>query len=224
MTNEKVLFGSDLLLPLHLQFFAGDGESGESGESGEVEGEVDGQSTEETDGGQQENSFTQEQVNKIVADQIAREKAKMAKEFERKQTEAEKLGKMTKEQRVNAELEMARKRAEEAERKLNQIGLAKEARSILASKGVELDSDAILDVLVGEDAETTSQRVADFADVFKKSVVAEVNKRLGGTGQRNKNTTGKADGHKPLSEMSYEERTKLYTENPELYRELRNKQ
>lgn len=74
--------------------------------------------------------------------------------------------------------------------------------------------------LIGSTNEETEQLMKSFADDYTKAVQAGIDKRLAGTQQPQTGSTVSVDDTKKLSELSLDEQTKLYKENPSLYNQL----
>lgn len=103
-------------------------------------------------------TFTQEEVNEIVKKRLEREMKKAAA----KQAEAEKLAKMNEDEKQQYELDQWKSKAEQAEKKLEALQMRSEARRMLADKGISV-SDEQLDLVVSNDAETTSANIDKLA-------------------------------------------------------------
>ena len=102
-------------IPLNLQLFADD----------EAETEVDQANIDAEK--ETEKTFTQDEVNKIVQDRLAKEKAKN----EKAQEEAKKLAKMNAEQKNQYMVEQLQKELEEYKTKEAKNDMIKEANSML---------------------------------------------------------------------------------------------
>lgn len=103
-------------------------------------------------------TFTQDEVNEIVKKRLEREMKKAAA----KQAEAEKLAKMNEDEKQQYELDQWKSKAEQAEKKLEALQMRSEARRMLADKGISV-SDEQLDLVVSNDAETTSANIDKLA-------------------------------------------------------------
>lgn len=98
--------------------------------------------------------YTDEDVDSIVKKKLAkaeRDKAEAVKQ-------AEKLAKMNADEKERYEREQLEARLAEYERKELQYGLAKEANNMLVEQGIQAN-DAIVELLVKNDAETTQTAV-----------------------------------------------------------------
>jgi len=182
------------LLPLNLQLFA-EGDSSAGGEAAAAGGDevVGGQ--EPADKGKGDKvTFTSEQqeyINKLIGQTIAKERSRWEKEFQTKldeaKTEAEKLAKMTAEQKAEYE---RRKREEELakrEREITRRELRATALETLAEKGLPKQLAEILDYT---DAESTNKSIEAVEKVFREAVEQAVNERLKGGGAPKGGTGG----------------------------------
>ena len=74
--------------------------------------------------------------------------------------------------------------------------------------------------LIGKTNEETENNMKSFADEYNKAVQAGVDSRLAGTKQPQIGSQANIDSTKKLSDLSLDEQTKLYKENPALYNQL----
>ena len=125
-------------IPLNLQLFADD----------EAETEVDQANVDAEK--ETEKTFTQDEVNKIVQDRLAKEKAKN----EKAQEEAKKLAKMNAEQKQQYMVEQLQKELEEYKNKEAKNDMIKEANSMLKDNDITLP-DEVVAMLIGDNAEDT---------------------------------------------------------------------
>lgn len=172
--------------------------------------------------------FTEEDLQKKVTSEVDRrvesgiqkgletKKQKWEREYsERAKLTAEELAQKQLEEKMQ---ELSGKE-KEISRKANQI----EARSILAEANIpKAHYEKFIDLLVNDDAETTTSNVQNFVDVFNstkdditnqiKSEYSNVPKpKTGANG-----TLSKDD----FDKMGYGEKIKFKTENPDLYKEF----
>ena len=125
-------------IPLNLQLFADE----------EAETEVDQANVDAEK--ETEKTFTQDEVNKIVQDRLAKEKAKN----EKAQEEAKKLAKMNAEQKNQYMVEQLQKELEEYKTKEAKNDMIKEANSLLKDNDINLP-DEVVAMLIGDNAEDT---------------------------------------------------------------------
>lgn len=97
-----------------------------------------------------------------------------------KLTEAEKLAKMTKEEKALYEAQKLRKQLDDYKRKDTLSDMSKAARKMLSDEEINIP-DELLGNLVSEDAEGTKASVESFIKLYKDSVNAAVKNALKGT-------------------------------------------
>lgn len=186
-------------IPLNLQLFADD----------EAETEVDQANVDAEK--ETEKTFTQDEVNKIVQDRLAKEKAKN----EKAQEEAKKLAKMNAEQKNQYMMEQLQKELEEYKNKEAKNDMIKEANSMLKDNDINLP-DEVVAMLIGDNAEDTKVCVDSFSKAFKTAVERAVNEKLKGKTPKQKSVAG-LTREDILSVKDRQERQRLIKENEELF-------
>lgn len=186
-------------IPLNLQLFADD----------EAETEVDQANVDAEK--ETEKTFTQDEVNKIVQDRLAKEKAKN----EKAQEEAKKLAKMNAEQKNQYMVEQLQKELEEYKTKEAKNDMIKEANSMLKDNDITLP-DEVVAMLIGDNAEDTKVCVDSFSKAFKTAVERAVNEKLKGKTPKQKSVAG-LTREDILSVKDRQERQRLIKENEELF-------
>lgn len=186
-------------IPLNLQLFADD----------EAETEVDQANVDAEK--ENEKTFTQDEVNKIVQDRLAKEKAKN----EKAQEEAKKLAKMNAEQKNQYMVEQLQKELEEYKTKEAKNDMIKEANSMLKDNDITLP-DEVVAMLIGDNAEDTKVCVDSFSKAFKTAVERAVNEKLKGKTPKQKSVAG-LTREDILSVKDRQERQRLIKENEELF-------
>lgn len=186
-------------IPLNLQLFA----------DGEAETEVDQANVDSNK--ETEKMFTQDEVNKIVQDRVAKEKAKN----EKAQEEAKKLAKMNAEQKNQYMVEQLQKELEEYKNKEAKNDMIKEANSMLKEADINLP-DEVVAMLIGDNAEDTKICVDSFSKAFKTAVERAVNEKLKGKTPKQKSVAG-LTREDILSVKDRQERQRLIEENEELF-------
>ena len=158
-----------------------------------------------------EKKYSDADLDKIIGKKFAEWKAKE----EKKVQEAERLAKMTAEEKANEEKNAAIKRAEEAEAKLERIGLVAEARKQLAEAKITV-SDALLETLVTKDAETTKANITSFTALYNADLENAVKARIAGDPPK---TGGKASVTKEeiMAIKDTAERHKMIREHMDLF-------
>lgn len=186
-------------IPLNLQLFADE----------EAETEVDQANVDAEK--ETEKTFTQDEVNKIVQDRLAKEKAKN----EKAQEEAKKLAKMNAEQKNQYMVEQLQKELEEYKNKEAKNDMIKEANSMLKDNDITLP-DEVVAMLIGDNAEDTKICVDSFSKAFKTAVERAVNEKLKGKTPKQKSVAG-LTRKDILSVKDRQERQRLIEENEELF-------
>ena len=207
---------NEFVIPMNIQLLAGEGEP--AGEE-PTENPVDNEQGQEQPTEPTEKTFTQDEVNKMFKDRLAREMKKFEKKLETERAEAEELAKLSEAERQKklfekqvAEFE-ATKKAFEAERMLN------ETMTQLSAKGLPT---TFASLLRADDAETTLANINDFETEFNKAVEARVSERLKGTTPRtatNKNNSGEINKEK-FKKMNIVQKSELLKNNPDLFNTL----
>ncbi len=148
-------------LKLKLQFFAEESEN----ENEEVENDVD----EESESKQDEKTYTEEEFNKRLNDELSRRLKQKEKEKQDAVDEAKRLAKMNKDQIAEYEREQMEKELEQlrSEKQLNEM--RSEARKMLSEAEVD-SSDEVVNLVVTDTAEQTKLNVEAFSNAVKKAV------------------------------------------------------
>ncbi|WP_322152986.1 DUF4355 domain-containing protein [Paratractidigestivibacter sp.] len=160
---------------------AGDGAEGGEGADPEPSGNDGGNADPKPSG----KTYTDDEVNAIVQQKLARESKKLekrireelAQQADDKRSEAEKLTGMNDLQRAQYELKKAQGEKAELERRINlseQMGVA---RSELKAAGIDL-GDELLSMFVTEKADDTNAAISKIKELFPKAVNAAVQEAL----------------------------------------------
>lgn len=172
--------------------------------------------------------FTEEDLQKKVTSEVDRrvesgiqkgletKKQKWEREYsERAKLTAEELAQKQLEEKMQ---ELSGKE-KEISKKANQI----EARSILAEANIpKAHYEKFIDLLVNDDAETTTSNVQNFVDVFNSTKDDITNQIKSEYSNVPKPKTGANDTltKDDFDKMGYGEKIKFKTENPDLYKEF----
>lgn len=162
-------------------------------------------------------TYTQEELEKIVKDQVAREK----KATEEAVEEAKKLAKMNEDEKAKYELEKLQSELAEYKKKDAFYGLSKEASKMLSEHNIHAD-DELLAFVVKDDAEATKLAVDSFVALVNSKVTDGVKQALSGTPPK-ANVTNGGGAKNPFNKDTFNltEQAKLLKENPELYKQLK---
>ena len=118
-------------------------------------------------------------VAKAINTAVTNAKEKWDLENNEKLTEAERLAKMTKEEKALYKNKKLEEKIAEMEREKEIAGLTNEARNTLKDEGINCP-DEILGNLVGKDAESTKKAVEAFAKMFNDAVGEAVKSKARG--------------------------------------------
>ena len=165
-------------------------------------------------------TFTQEEVDKIVAKRLAREKKDIEEKIEKERKEAEELAKLSEAEKQRKLFEKEKAEFEETKRAYEKEKLLNETQKQLSQRNLPI---SMAKHLVGENAEGTLENINEFEKDFNSALEKMVNERL--KGNTLKGGTTKINNSDTLSKeqfnrMTYKERMKLYEEDRELYNSL----
>ena len=119
-----------------------------------------------------EKTFTRDEVNKM----ISAEKDKIRKELEAEKTEAERLAKLSSEERLKEEMNNYKSRAEKSEAMLNAYQLKEQTAKDNSDIPVELIN--LIDFTKYNTAELVKQQLEIIKQTYKKAVELGVNESL----------------------------------------------
>jgi hypothetical protein len=124
-----------------------------------------------------EKTFTQKDLDAIIDKRLARERKDAETRIKEAVTEAQKLAKMSADERAQHEREELQKALSQREAEITKRELKAEAKSQLSDKGLPVE---LADALPLNDAESTSQAIEAIETAFRKAVEKGVNERLKG--------------------------------------------
>ena len=162
-------------------------------------------------------TFTQEEVDKIIAKRIAREKKDIEAKIEAERKQAEELAKLSEQEKASKLLEIKEKELEEKIRAFESEKLLNETSKQLASKNLPTE---FAEILKGVDAETTFENIKVFEEKFNAALEIKVNERLKGKVPKVATKVAGTITKEDFAKMSYADRVKLFNENRELYNQL----
>lgn len=157
-----------------------------------------------------EAKFTQEQVDEIINKRLARERAKFNEQLESRVNEAERLAKLSEEERKQEELRIQReefdaqiKEFEEIKRQFERTQLLNETQKQLNERNLPID---IAEMLIGKDAEATKANIDNFEKKWAESLQKAVNDKLNNTSVSPRTPVRENAGkHKDPKDMSFSE-------------------
>ena len=158
-------------------------------------------------------TFTQEQVNEMIKERLAREKAKA----EQQQEEAKKLAKMNADEKAKYEHDKLVEELNQLKAEKNKRELQDTARGLLQEKNIDTD---LLEFLDYTDAETCKASIDKLSTAWNKAIEKAVNDR------KKTNTVPKMANNintitkEQFNKMSYKQKFELYNKNKDLYDKL----
>ncbi len=187
------------------------------------------QTTQTTNTSENENpgtkTFTEQEVEKMIQSESDRRVTlalqRKEKEMSKKLTEAEKLAKMSEEDRFRYQLEQKESELQAKEREYLLRDNKMASMKVLADKGLPVE---LVDFVVDEDAETMNQKINKLEKYIKDTVASQVKAKVGGNTPKqgnpaNMNELTPAD----FKKLTYLERMELQRSNSELYNKLSGK-
>ena len=182
--NELMKFKG--LYPLNIQFFAEGGEGGDNGGSGDEGGAADNKGGDEGGAGDNQNksfddmlkdSNYQAEFDRRVQKAIKTAQDKWNAAMDDKLSEAEKLAKMTKEQKAEYEEKKRIKALEEREAAVTRKELMAEAKNTLTDKKLPV---SLAELLNYSDADSCSKSIEVLEKAFQEAVEEAVKAKIKG--------------------------------------------
>jgi uncharacterized protein YprB with RNaseH-like and TPR domain len=124
-----------------------------------------------------EKTFTQKDIDSIIEKRLARERKEADERIKNAVTEAQKLAKMSADERMEHEREEREKQLKDRESEITRRELRAEAKSQLSDKGLPVE---LAEVLPYTDAETTNTALEAVEKVFRLALEKAVNEQLKG--------------------------------------------
>lgn len=166
-------------------------------------------------------TYTQEEVDALLQAETDRRVTAALKKQEaknqKKVLEAKKLAAMDEQARYEYELEQRELAIAEKEKELALAENKTEASKILNERGIDL---SLVDFVVAETAEDMMANIDLLDKAFKKSVKAEVEKRLSSNVPKKGLAIDKTMTKEQFRKLSYNELVELKQNEPELYATL----
>ena len=179
----------------------------------------------------EEKTFTQDELNKIVAERVAKERRKLDAEILKQQEmqerlieeESEKLAKMTEAEKVKAKAERERKKFEEkvaryeAEMKaFEQEKIKNQTMKLLGEKGLPIE---LCQFINSNTADEIMENVEVFEKCWSEAIEKSVSERLRGSVPKTKVTVGGITKEE-FKKMSLSQQAEIARNNKDLYLEL----
>lgn len=219
-------------LPFNLQFFAegGDGAGAEGGDGGGTEpggGETgageEGDKPKTLDDLLKDGTYQAEfdrRMQKGIETALEKQRSKYEALMNDKLSEAEKLARMTKEEKAEYQSRKREKELVDREAAITRRELMAEAKNTLAEKKMPVK---LAELLVYTDADTCKKSMEALEAAWQEAVEAGVQDRLKGGTPMTKAPTTPTVTKEQFAKMGYMERLELKTKSPELYKQLAGK-
>lgn len=156
-------------------------------------------------------------VQKSIDTALANAQDKWKALTDDKLSEADKLAKMTKEEKADYLYKKREKELADKETALTRRELMAEAKSTLIEKRLPV---GLVEILNYVDADSCNASIAAVEKAFHTAVGEGIQEKLKGGTPPKKAPENNVVTKEEYSKMGYTERLKLKTENPELYRQL----
>ena len=169
---------------------------------------------------QQEKTYTQEEVLKLLQVESDKRVSQALKTQQRKYEKQLSLSKLDGDERAKAEKD---NRIAELEEQLAQFQIERnksELKSVLSSRGLSAEFADI--ITINDDIEASQANIDRLDKLFKAAVKAEVEKRLAGNAPKGNGSSSAEITKETAKKMSLAELNKLANEQPELYDKLFN--
>lgn len=207
----------DMALRYGLQLFADGGDGGEREDDedpGSDGGGEDSEDVDDDDSGN-EKKYTDEEVDALIERKFAEWQKKHEKQ-QAKQDEAERLKNMSDQERKDHEMEELRKQVDALRKKETMSKMSTAARSMLSAKGITVD-DALVGMMISEDADATKSAVDAFITAFQDAVSKAVKDALKGEAPK-KGGSSKLTRDQIMKVANRAERQRLIDENMHLFK------
>lgn len=162
-------------------------------------------------------TFTKSELDALIQREGDKRVTQAMKKQEGKIKEAEKLAKMSAEEKYVYELEQREKAIAEKERQLSLAENKAEAAKILADKGISAE---LVNFVVAEDADTMNANIKLLEKCFKASVKSEVEKRLAGNTPKKNLAEPEGMTKKDLMSMNVRDLQMFKNQNPEVFNQI----
>lgn len=187
---------------------SGAGGSSGSGSDGKNGGEPKGK---EGDG--KEAKYTDDDLDRILNRKFAEWQKKKDKEVD----EARRLASMTEEEKTKQKQADMERQLNELLSEKNRSEMMATARSILSERNIHAD-DALISMIVSEDAESTKKSIDTFANLFQKAVNKAVKDALKGEPPKTGTGKGRYTKEDILKVANRAERQRLIAANMDLFK------
>ena len=131
-----------------------------------------------------ERMFTQAEVDEIIGKRLAKERAKHEQEVATKVSEAERLAKLTGDEKIKEEIKIAQEELDRTKKEFAAMKAEFDQQQMLAQVTKELNARnlpiGMADKMIGKDAETTKANIDAFETTWKQSLEAAIKNEIKG--------------------------------------------
>ena len=162
-----------------------------------------------------EKKFTQAELDEIIGKRLAKEKAKHEQEMASRVSEAERLAKLSEDERAKEEIRIAKEELEAMRAEFNTMKADFDKQQMLAQVTKEL-SDRNLPIgmannLIGKDAEVTKANIDAFENTWKTSLEAAIKNEIKNNASSPRLELREGEGQtKDPKDMTFEEFAEYY--------------
>lgn len=194
-----------------LQMFADDGDGGGDDPKGGDGAGADNGGEPGTEPKGSEPKYTDADLDRIINQKFAA----WQKQQDKKVSEAERLSKMTAEEKANERIKQLEERLAAADKEKAVAAMIKQARAILAEKNINVN-DELLANLVADDADATKANCENFISLFTAAVEKAVKEKVKGDTPKTGTSTGLTK-EQILAIPNRAERQKMMKEHKDLF-------
>ena len=128
--------------------------------------------------------FTKAEVDEIIGKRLAKERAKHEQEVATKVSEAERLAKLTGDEKIKEEIKIAQEELDRTKKEFAAMKAEFDQQRMLAQVTKELNARnlpiGMADKMIGKDAETTKANIDAFETTWKESLEAAIKNEIKG--------------------------------------------
>lgn len=162
-----------------------------------------------------ERMFTQAEVDEIIGKRLAKERAKHEQEVATKVSEAERLAKLTGDEKVKEEIKIAQEELDRTRKEFAAMKAEFDQQQMLAQVTKELNARnlpiGMADKMIGKDAETTKANIDAFETTWKQSLEAAIKNEIKGNASSPRLELREGEGQtKDPKDMSFSEFAEYY--------------
>ena len=162
-----------------------------------------------------ERMFTQAEVDEIIGKRLAKERAKHEQEVATKVSEAERLAKLTGDEKIKEEIKIAQEELDRTKKEFAAMKAEFDQQQMLAQITKELNARnlpiGMADKMIGKDAETTKANIDAFETTWKESLEAAIKNEIKGNASSPRLELHENEGQtKDPKDMSFTEFMEYY--------------